>query len=179
MKSRQVGVAKVFLALFVVCAGTPAIAQALWKYTDKDGKVTYADRPPREGETAVRVNIDTSKPAPPPPSKASPKANATAGGVDARLNARVAAREQYRQKMDAAREELDRAKQALEAGREVREGDTTVVVGRGEGGKPTGANVVNRTIAYEQRIAALEAAVANAESRVAAAEKDFREKAAD
>lgn len=177
MKSIQVALAQIFLGLFVVCAGVPAIAQALWKYTDKDGKVTYADRPPREGETAVRVNIDTTKPLTPP--KADPKASTAASGVDARLKARVAVQEQYRQKLEAAREELDRAKQALEAGKEVGEGDTTVIVGRGEGGKPSGANVVNRTPAYEERIATLEAAVASAVARLAAAEKDFREKASE
>ena len=113
------------------------------------------------------------------PPKADPKASTAASGVDARLKARVAVQEQYRQKLEAAREELDRAKQALEAGKEVGEGDTTVIVGRGEGGKPSGANVVNRTPAYEERIATLEAAVASAVARLAAAEKDFREKASE
>ena len=33
-------------------------AQALWKYTDKDGKVTYSDKAPKKGETAQLVTSD-------------------------------------------------------------------------------------------------------------------------
>ena len=35
-------------------------AQALWKYTDKDGKVTYSDKAPKKGETATPVTSDSS-----------------------------------------------------------------------------------------------------------------------
>ena len=39
-------------ALFNGSAG----AQQLWKYTDKDGKIVYSDKPPKNGEKAEEVS---------------------------------------------------------------------------------------------------------------------------
>ena len=97
--------------------------------------------------------------------------------VSARASEREAQRDALRKQVDTAREELDAARKALETGQESTQDERQIVVGRGKDGQPSGVNAVNRKPEYFERIAALEAAVKMAEEKVAAAEKDFREKA--
>ena len=42
--------------LFVLAC--PQVPSELWKYTDKDGKVTYSDKAPKKGEKAEPVVTD-------------------------------------------------------------------------------------------------------------------------
>lgn len=161
------------VAFFAISAS----AQELWKYTDKHGKVTYADKAPMNGEKAERVNADTTGtviPAPKNLYEGQPQRGAT---VSSRASERAAAREVYRKNVDAAREELEQAKKALEAGREPTQEERQIVVGRGKNGQPTGVNAVIRKPEYDERIAGLEAAVNRAEEKVASAEKNSRENA--
>ena len=46
------------LCLFISQFGDNASAQALYKYTDKDGKISYSDRVPKPGEKAELVTTD-------------------------------------------------------------------------------------------------------------------------
>jgi hypothetical protein len=161
------------------CFAVSASAQELWKYTDKNGKVTYSDQAPIDGEKAVKVTPDITGTVVPGGSAKNAVEGKVKGAaaVDARASEREAMREDFRKKLDAARQELEDAKKALDAGRDPTEEERQIVVGRGKDGKPTGANTSMRKPEYYERIAGLEAAVKKAEEKVAASEKDFREKA--
>lgn len=167
----------VVIAAYIACVAFSASAQVLWKYTDKDGKITYSDKAPIDGVKAERVNTDTAgKVVPASKNQLSgiPQSSAT---VSSRASAREALRDSYRQNVDEAREELDKAQKALETGREPTEEERQIVVGRGKDGKPTGVNAMNRKPEYYARIAELEAAIKKAEANVAAAERNFAENA--
>lgn len=140
-----------------------AYAQALYKYTDKDGKVTYSDRQPKPGEKAVQVNVD-------PNANIMTSSQATRGGspqtlqdVNNRAKARANERETRDAKIRAAESNLEKAKKALEDARDPGPDERTVRVGRGKDGKPTGTNVVLPTPEYKERVEKLEAAVKKAE----------------
>lgn len=174
LSSNFLTVASILAIAFIASS---AGAQGLWKYTDKDGKVTYSDKAPKQGENAEPVITDTSGtviPAAKNLYEGKPQRSAT---VSTRASQREAERDSYRKKVDAARDELDQAKKALEAGQEPTQDERQIVVGRGKDGKSTGVNAVNRRPEYFDRIAGLEAAVKKAEEKVAAAERDFQEKA--
>ncbi len=159
-----------FFALF-------ANAQELWKYTDKNGRVTYSDKAPIGGEKAERVSADTTGTVIPAAKNLLDGATQSSASVNARASAREGVRERYRKNVDTAREELELARKALQAGQEPTQEERLIVVGRGKDGQPTGTNAVNRKPEYFDRIAGLEAAVKTAEEKVANAEKDFRQNA--
>lgn len=162
----------------LACFAFSANAQDLWKYTDKNGKVTYSDKAPIDGEKAVRVTTDTTGTVIFGGVKNAVEGKAQGStAVNARASERETLREDFRKKLDAARQELEDAKKALESEREPKEEERQIVVGRGKDGKPTGANTSMRKPEFYERIAGLEAAVKKAEEKVSAAEKDFREKA--
>ena len=154
-----------------------ASAQDLWKYTDKNGKVTYADKAPMNGEKAERVNADTTGTVIPAAKNLFEGKPQGSAAINLRASEREAGRASYRKKMETARDELEQAKKALEAGQEPTQDERQIVVGRGKEGQPTGVNAVNRKTEYFERIAGLEAAIRKAEEKVAAVEKDFRENA--
>jgi hypothetical protein len=157
-------------ALLSAMAVFAVSAQALYKYVDKDGKVTYSDRAPKPGEKAELVTID---------SKQNVMSDNNRPAVQTNANSRLAEqRAQQRDKLqadiDAARDELARAKQALEQGREPTADERQIVVGRGKDGKPTGANSIVLKQDYYDRIAALEDAVKVAQEKVDKAESSYR-----
>lgn len=161
----------------IVWLALSASAQELWKYTDKNGKVTYADKAPINGEKAERVKADTTGTVIPAAKNLFEGKAQGSATVNARAAEREAERDRYRRKLETAREELEQAKKALETGQESTPEERQIVVGRGKDGQPTGVNAVNQKPEYFERIAGLEAALRQAEEKVAAAEKDFREKA--
>ena len=165
------------LVVCIACFAVFANSQELWKYTDKNGKVTYSDKAPIGGEKAERVSTDTTGTVIPAAKNLLDGATQSSASVNARASVREGVRERYRKNVDAAREELEQARKALQAGQEPTEEERVIVVGRGKDGQPTGANVVNRKPEYYDRIARLEAAVQSAEEKVANAEKDFRQNA--
>ena len=159
------GLMAVPLALMMVALATVTYAETLYKYTDKDGKVTYSDRVPKAGEKAEAVGTD----------KADKIGNTvkleTKDGkgvqqqfsdIKARGDARIAAREKLQKDVDASEERLTKARKALETDREPRGGEQRVIV------RP-GGNSVQRTEAYYARIAGLEASIKQAEEALAAA----------
>ena len=163
--------------LLLACFAFAANAQGLWKYTDKDGKVTYSDKAPKNGEKAVPVIADTSGTVIPADRNLSSGKPQNSASVTSRTTERAAEREVYRKAMEAAREELEAAKKALEAGQETTQDERIIVVGRGANGQPTGVNSVATKPEYYSRIALLEDTVKKAEEKLAAAERDYRQKA--
>lgn len=158
-------------ALFNGSAG----AQQLWKYTDKDGKIVYSDKPPKNGEKAEEVKFDAkanvieSRKA-----QAQQAAGKEAAGkgttVDQRVAARIAARDAAEQRVDLARQALERARKNLDDGRQPQPGEIMIAVGRG----PTpGSNAVSYRPEYYSRVTALENAVKSAEKNLEEAEADY------
>ena len=153
-----------------------ANAQALWKYTDKDGKVTYSDKPPKKGETAQLVTSDPSANVIDAPKNTGEGLTKRSEEREskARNNERERANDSLREALATAKAELEAAKAALESGKDPMPGETQIIVGRNKAGDPTGANSVIRKPEYYARIAALEEAVKKAEEKVDNAERNLR-----
>ena len=161
------------IALTIGWCAAVVQAETLYKYTDKDGKVTYSDRVPKAGEKAEAVGTD----------KADKIGNTvkleTKDGkgvqqqfsdIKARGDARVAARDKLQKDVDAAEQRLTKARKALETGRDPEEGERRVIV------RP-GGNSVQRNETYYVRIAGLEASVKKAEEALAAALEKYNRNA--
>ncbi|HEX4859336.1 MAG TPA: DUF4124 domain-containing protein [Usitatibacteraceae bacterium] len=172
MKRNRLSAVGLWLLLGASLLSQAADAQGLWKYTDKDGKVTYSDKPPKPGEKAEQVKNDPnanviesvkgkSTAAPASPKTSPPKA----APVDrrAQLDAAIAA-------VAAARAELEAARKALEDGREPLPEEVTVTVGRTKTGATSGSNSVIRKPEYYERVALLEETVRVAEVKLEEAE---------
>jgi hypothetical protein len=112
------------LALAVVLAasisGANAIAQTLYKWTDKDGRVQYADKPPVNFKGEVtKIETDPAPPPAPPAAKALARPDAEA---DDKAKAsdigsrRRADRERLGARLAAARARLEKARAELAAG---------------------------------------------------------------
>ena len=154
-----------------------ASAQALWKYTDKDGKVTYSDKAPKKGETAQLVTSDPSANVIDSPKNTREGVPQKSPESNVRNNERESQRTQLREALDAAKGQLDTAKAALEAGREPTPEEVQIVVGRSATGGTTGVNSIIRKQEYYARIASLEDAVKKAESNVETAERNYQRSA--
>ena len=153
---------------------TQVDAQTLYKHVDKDGKVTYSDKPPKEGEggKSSKVTVDTTANVTKHVNKDG-KGNAQKfSDVKARGDARITLREKLQGDINAAEKAHENAKKALEDGREPLEGETRIVVGKNN-------NSVQRTPEYHERIAKLEEAVKNAEANIKKAEERYARGAPD
>jgi hypothetical protein len=158
------------LVLLLTLASLQASAQALYKYVDANGKVTYSDKAPKAGEKAERMTADTTTNI-----ISSPAASRGGGVVRSAGNAggRAAERDKLKASVDAAEIELERAKKAMEDGQTPQEGEQIIVV------KQNAGNAVLRTEAYRERIAALESAVKAAEEKLEQAKTSYRRGAPD
>ena len=163
-------------AVLVTIAGI-AYAQALWKYTDKDGKVTYSDKAPKKGENAQLVTSDPAANVMQAPKNAREGMPQKLRDVKARAADRESQRDRLRAAVDAAKAELDAAKKVLEDGREPLPGEVQIMVGRSKTGAPTGANSAIRKPEYYARISALEEGVKKADAKVEIAEENYRREA--
>lgn len=150
-----------------------ANAETLYRYTDKDGKVTYSDKPPKNGEKAEAVQVEkgdkignTVK----LDTKDSKGVQQQFSDIKARGDARVASRDKLQKEVDDAVERLERAKKALENGRDPKSGEERIVVRKG-------GNAVIRTEEYFARIANLELAIKKAEEAVSAAKDKYNRNA--
>lgn len=153
------------LLMIGLAVASAAEAQALYKYVDANGKVTYSDRQPKPGEKATRVNADPTVNV----ISVSPAVSSRAGeGAGARAKERAAERDKLQEEVSRAEKEVENAKKALEDGREPREGERRIIV-RKEGG-----NTVLPTDAYRARIESLEAAVKAAEDKLESAREAAR-----
>jgi hypothetical protein len=182
------------VAALVAVGPLEALAQALYKWTDKDGKIQYSDKPPVKFEGEVtRIEID-AQPATRPPYVAPQAPPKTVEQGLAQPADPAAKRRELRLKLEArvvaARAQLATAKAALEAAGSPQEGEGQVVqqrfakpkAGRSNCRAMKGAD--NKVFyncpalvpndAYYERIKNLEDAVARAEEELAAAEEAYR-----
>ncbi|AMS31648.1 hypothetical protein AEM42_03150 [Betaproteobacteria bacterium UKL13-2] len=148
-------------------------AQTLYRYTDKDSKVTYSDKAPQPGEQAEPVNVEkgdrignTVKLG----TKDSKGVQQQFSDIKARSDTRVADREKLQKEVDEAEDRLTRARKALDMGRDPKEGEQRIVT------RP-GGNTVIRTEEYYARIESLELAVKKAVEAVAAAQDKYNRNA--
>ena len=149
------------LALGAALAATGAAAQTLYKLVDKNGKVTYSEKPPKDFDgKVIRMDID-------------PKANtATLPKPGAAARPETEAEKVIRRptpvadnSTPAARERLESAKKALQdAIDNPSEGEVQRI------GKVGGGTRAVQSEDYQKRIAALEANVRKAEEDLRAAE---------
>lgn len=188
-------------AVALACA--PAFAQVLYKWTGPDGKVNYADTPPKNFKGEVQ-RIEPPEPATPAPaSPAAPAPRVPAAPAPARDAAaepkapgiaaqRRATRAQLEAQLARARADVDAAKKALEEAAPEPEERQTIQQRKAQGGMhgmtPRLNCRVERTAAgkatmcptsiptpeYYDRIAKLEEAVKKAEDDLAAAEEAWR-----
>jgi len=151
------------IAVAAACAAGsfPATAQTLYKLIDKDGKVTYAESPPKyfDGKV-IRIDID-------------PNANRASLGKSSGAHGQEPVRERHEetparkgQTAQQAQEHLDGAREELAEAREhPREGEIQRMGIVGGGTRPV------PSAAYLQRISELEQAVKEAEDEVRNAQK--------
>jgi hypothetical protein len=156
MKDRNVYLIAACAALVAMCSGD-ATAQTLYKLIDKNGKVTYSEKAPKDFDgKVVPMNIDpnaNTATLPRPGPSASPEARGSAamqGGHSA---------------VQAARDKVDAAKKALqEAIDNPGEGEVQRV------GTKSGFTRPVPTEEYRKRLAGLEATVKKAEEELRVAE---------
>ena len=144
----------VALALLGIVPGIAA-AQTLYKLIDKNGKVTYVDKPPKDFDgKVIPVEIDTKR------NSATIATPGTPQGVKA-FDEKRAAEQRASDRVRVAEEKLEAAKRALADARDnPREGevDRMGIVGGGTRPVPTEA--------YEKRLAMLQEAVRVAEAEL-------------
>ncbi|HSN21544.1 MAG TPA: DUF4124 domain-containing protein [Usitatibacter sp.] len=157
---------RLLLAALLAAAATCAAAQTVYKLIDKNGKVTYAEEPPKyfDGQV-IRIDID------PNANKATlgaPKALQPSSRTETGAKPKDAAPPEpsAAQKLEAAQRRLESARKALDEAREhPGEGDVRFIGNVGGGTRPV------PTEAYQQRLADLERAVKEAEDEVRGLEK--------
>ncbi|MGE5337398.1 MAG: DUF4124 domain-containing protein [Gemmatimonadota bacterium] len=142
-------------AILLACLVSPSVlADAIYKVRLKDGSIVFTDRPPPGATILDKREFEPAPPPPPLPKKIEP---ALTGGAATKQQA-------DRVKMDAAVADAERAvaeaRAKLEQGRELREGDYIQTARKG---------FTRKSPAYEERVQALEQAVADAEARLAKA----------
>ncbi len=162
------------IALLALLGFAAAVAQAqtstLYKHVDKDGKVTYSDKPPpkdeearKDGTASKKLGMDNERNVIKSTPKSSDAPNSKAAD-NRKKNESIAKEKAY----EDARKAYDAARAAYESGKEPREDEwRTVGVSKG-----SPARVPNE--AYEERIKRLEAAVAAAEQQLREAERALR-----
>ena len=157
----------ILTSLALTAVSVAATAQSLYKYTDKNGKVTYSDKVPKPGDKAELIKTDSNVNVISAPANKVDGVTQRLEDVNARSKAREARGDQLNDEVNAAKAKLAQAKKTLEAGREPSPEERQIVV-RKDG------NSVLRKPEYYERIAALEAAVKQAEENLAKAEEKFR-----
>ena len=127
---RRGGAFALALALFASFFAAGAVAQTLYKWTDKDGKVHYADKPPTnfKGEvTRIEADVVPAPVAPLPKPQARPAAgeeNPKASGIGEK---RRADRERLAARVTAARAQLEKARAELAAGEGIGDDEKQIV----------------------------------------------------
>jgi hypothetical protein len=139
-------------AVALLAAPAPVDAQTLYKLIGKDGKVTYAEKPPKDFDgKVIRMDID-------------PKANTATLPEGSRLQEKSEASQRAGARdgqLKAARARVDAARKALDDARaNPGEGDIARMGIKGGGTRPV------PTEDYQQRLAKLERDVKEAEDEL-------------
>lgn len=145
-------------------------AQTIYKQVDKDGKVTYTDKPPSKEQAAQKVDIDTERNVAKPLGSRPIQAKESA---DSQLKRRADTDAALENEVEQARAKLDLAKEELAKGKEPQEEDWMAASARA--GKP--ARILNE--AYFERVKRLEAAVRQAEEELDNARSNSSPKKSD
>lgn len=167
----------ILLITLLISAAAVAQTSTVYKHVDKDGKVTYSEKPPAKDDPkddpkaekkspgSKKLGVDNERnviksyvP------KTGPDGNADTRSFDKRLDRNA----ELRAKLDEAQRELDDAKVALESGKEPLDDEWQTV------GAASGRPSRILTEAYHQRIKSLEKAVLDAEEKVKRAETAVR-----
>lgn len=161
------------LLMLALCAASMAFAQSstVYKHVDKDGKVTYSEKPPAKDEgkadgksdgEARKLGVDKERNVIKP---LATKAELEANKVEtAKPEKRIERNAQLQAALDAANLRLEKAKAALEAGKDPRDDEWRTV------GASQGRPARVPTESYHERVKALELAVKDAEAAVRQAE---------
>jgi hypothetical protein len=153
-------------AVALALAAPHALAQTLYKLIDKNGKVTYSEKPPKDFDgKVIRMDIDPNANTATLP-KLTPAPPDTSGSNEpARKSREPGSSKAKPVTVDEARERLDAARKAYQdAVDNPREGEITRMGNVGGGTRPVFSD------AYTSRLAGLEAAVKNAEEDLRRAE---------
>ena len=192
------------LALLASASGDGAAAQTLYKWTDKDGKVQYSDKPPTNFKGEVKrieadVVPDPVKPAAKPAVRAEAADDEKAQKDKASTIAarRRAERERLSERLAAARAKAEQARAALASGESVLDEEKQIVqqhharnARRPELTPPPRQNCMSEKApdgravwncptpipneSYYERQKSLEEALKKAEEELAEAERDYR-----
>lgn len=163
------------LIAFAIAGPSVAQTTTVYKHVDKDGKVTYSEKPPAKddaksdakSESSTRkIGVDKERNVIKPlATKAELDANKT---ETAKPEKRIERNAQLQAELDAANLRLEKAKAALEAGKDPKDDEwRTVGVSQGRPARVP-------TESYHERVKALEQAVKDAEAAVRQAETAVR-----
>ena len=171
---KTIRIAAVGAAALLAFAASGASAQTLYKLIDKDGKVTYSEKPPKDFDgKVVPLDIDPNRNTatlPKPPAKVE-RTEETGPGKGGRKP--PPKREEGQKGVDSnervreAQERLESAKKALEDAQNNPGPDDVLRVGKvGGGTRPVFAE------SYANRLSQLEAKVKDAEAKLKEAEEN-------
>jgi hypothetical protein len=151
----------IFAALLACLVAGNASAAAIYKVRLKDGSIAFTDRPPPGATILEKREFEPSPSTPSAPTAPSAEARKReAAAVDERVRRRAQEAEQADAAVAAAERALAKAKDDLEKGREPGEGDFMGTARKG---------FARHSPAFEERVRALEQAVAEAQARLARA----------
>ena len=144
---------RIVLAVALAAFALGASAQTLYKLIDRNGKVTYAEKPPKDFDgKVIRMDVD-------PNANTATLPKPTVPLVDP-------SRDASNERVKSAREKLEAAKKALQEARDnPGEGDVERVGNKGGGARPVPSEE------YSKRLSKLEEAVKEAEEELKRAER--------
>jgi hypothetical protein len=163
---RRIAIPLFAIAFAVSCASGDAAAQTIYKLIDKNGKVTYSEKPPKEFDgRVIRIDVDPNA-----NTATFPKANARGEGARSETEGERIIRRKpdtgQEDRVTAARARLQAAEKAMTDARDTATDDDYMVIRNAGGGV--------RRVPNEQmsaRLAGLEKAVKDAQEALEAAEK--------
>ena len=139
---------RILLAAMLSACALGATAQTLYKLIDKNGKVTYAEKPPKDFDgKVIRIDVDPNANTATLPKPTGPLVDPARGASDAGVK--------------AAQEKLEAAKKAYQQALDhPGDGDVAYIGNKGGGTRAV------PTEEYAKRLATLEKAVKDAEEEV-------------
>ena len=153
------------VAVALLLAGTPALAQTIYKLIDKNGRITFTDTAPKNFEgQVIPIEIDTKANVAQPP-KIPPGGSPPMSPYQTQ---RELTRNEALLRLNQARERYNTAKEALEQGKNPQQDEWQTLVQQGGGGR----RVPNESFFERQKL--LEANLQAAERDLAEAEQNYR-----